>query len=74
MSSGSSWPAVIFHGAHNGIWFQLGALTVGSTGLLAGIGEESGIVPMTLYVGVAIWIVLRRPAWPQPTASIERLA
>ena len=74
MSSGSSWPAVIFHGAHNGLWFQLGALTVGSTGLLAGIGEESGIVPMTLYVGVAIWIVLRRPAWPQPTASIERLA
>ena len=63
MSSGSSWPAVIFHGAHNAIWYQLGALTVGSTGLLAGIGEESGIVPMTLYVAVAVWIVLRRPAW-----------
>jgi membrane protease YdiL (CAAX protease family) len=66
MSSGSSWPAVIFHGAHNAIWYQLGALTVGSTGLLAGIGEESGIVPMTLYVAVALWIVLRRPAWNQP--------
>ena len=63
MSSGSSWPAVIFHGAHNAIWFQLGVLTVGSTGLLAGIGEESGIVPMTLYVAAAIWIVLSRPAW-----------
>jgi membrane protease YdiL (CAAX protease family) len=66
MASGSSWPAVIFHGAHNGIWFQLGAQTVGSTGLLAGIGEESGIVPMTLYSLIAVWIVLRRPAWRKP--------
>ena len=63
MASGSSWPAVIFHGAHNGIMFQLGALTVTSSGLLPGIGEESGIVPMTLYVLVALWIVARRPAW-----------
>jgi hypothetical protein len=63
MASGSSWPAVIFHGAHNGIMFQLGALTVTSSGLLPGIGEESGVVPMTLYVLVALWIVARRPAW-----------
>ena len=63
VASGSSWPAVVFHGAHNGILFQLGALTVGSTGLLAGIGDESGLVPMTLYSLVAVWIVLRRPAW-----------
>jgi uncharacterized protein len=63
MASGSSWPAVIFHGAHNAIWYQLGVLTVGSSGLLAGIGEESGIVPMTLYALIAVWIVLRRPAW-----------
>jgi membrane protease YdiL (CAAX protease family) len=63
MASGSSWPAVVFHGAHNGILFQFGVLTVGSTGLLAGIGEESGVVPMTLYALVAAWIVLRRPAW-----------
>jgi len=64
VASGSSWPAVVFHGAHNGILFQLGALTVGSSGLLAGIGDESGLVPMTLYSLVALWIVLRRPAWP----------
>jgi membrane protease YdiL (CAAX protease family) len=64
MASGSSWPAVIFHGAHNGIWFQLGALTLGSTGLLAGIGDEAGVVPMTLYVLIAVWIVRRRPARP----------
>ena len=63
MASGSSWPAVVFHGAHNGILFQFGVLTVGSTGLLPGIGEESGVVPMTLYALVAVWIVLRRPAW-----------
>jgi membrane protease YdiL (CAAX protease family) len=63
MASGSSWPAVVFHGAHNGILFQFGVLTVNSTGLLAGIGEESGVVPMTLYALVALWIVLRRPAW-----------
>lgn len=69
IASGSSWPAVVFHGAHNGILFQLGALTVGSTGLLAGIGDESGLVPMTLYVLVALWIVLRRPAWKPPVAS-----
>jgi membrane protease YdiL (CAAX protease family) len=66
MASGSSWPAVVFHGAHNGFMFQLGALTVGSSGLLAGIGEESGIVPMTLYLLVAVWIVARRPAWQSP--------
>lgn len=67
MASGSSWPAVLFHGAHNGILFQLGALTVGSTGRLAGIGEESGIVPMTLYSLIAVSIVLFRPAWRRPT-------
>jgi uncharacterized protein len=69
MASGSSWPAVLFHGAHNGILFQFGVLAVGSTGLLAGIGEESGIVPMTLYSLVAVWIVFRRPAWPNPVDS-----
>lgn len=66
MASGSSWPAVVFHGAHNAFLFQLGVLTVGSTGLLAGIGEESGLVPMTLYALVAVWIVSRRPAWVAP--------
>jgi uncharacterized protein len=69
MASGSSWPAVIFHGAHNAIWFQLGALTVGSTGWLGAIGEESGVVPLTLYVLIAVWIVARRPAWPAVPAS-----
>ena len=69
MASGSTWPAVVLHGAHNGILYQLGALTVGSTGLLAGIGDESGIVPMTLYSLVAVWIVLRRPAWRSPIES-----
>jgi membrane protease YdiL (CAAX protease family) len=69
MASGSAWPAVIFHGAHNGIWFQLEALTVGSTGLLAGIGDESGVVPMTLYVLIAVWIVRRRPAWRSAASS-----
>ncbi len=71
MASGSSWPAVVFHGAHNGIWYQLGVLTVGHSGLLAGIGDESGVVPMTLYALVAVWIILRRPAWtapPRPSA------
>jgi membrane protease YdiL (CAAX protease family) len=63
VATASSWPAVIFHGAHNGIWFQLSALTIGSTGLLANIGGESGVVPMTLYVLIAVWIVARRPAW-----------
>jgi membrane protease YdiL (CAAX protease family) len=63
VASGSSWPAVIFHGAHNGIWFQLSALTVSSTGWLGAIGEESGLVPMTLYVLIAVWVVARRPAW-----------
>jgi membrane protease YdiL (CAAX protease family) len=68
VTSGSSWPAVVFHGAHNGIWFQLGALTLSSTGLLAGIGDESGFVPMTLYSLIAVWIVVRRPPW---SLSIE---
>ncbi|MFI5259022.1 MAG: type II CAAX prenyl endopeptidase Rce1 family protein [Candidatus Limnocylindrales bacterium] len=63
IASGSSWPAVVFHGAHNGIWFQLQVLVVGSTGALGAIGGESGLVPMTLYVLVAVWIVARRPAW-----------
>jgi membrane protease YdiL (CAAX protease family) len=63
ISTGSSWPAVVFHGAHNGIWFQLGVLTVSSSGLLAGIGDESGVVPMTLYSMIAVWIVVRRPPW-----------
>jgi hypothetical protein len=49
--------------------FQLGVLTVGSTGLLAGIGEESGVVPMTLYSLVAAWIVIRRPAWSPASTS-----
>lgn len=71
MASGSSWPAVVFHGAHNGVWFQLSALTVGSTGLLAGIGDEAGVVPMTLYVLIAVWIVLRRPAWPAGSVAAE---
>jgi uncharacterized protein len=66
VASGSTWPAVLFHGAHNGIWFQLQALVVGSAGTLDGIGGESGIVPMTLYVLVAAWIVLSRPAWRVP--------
>jgi membrane protease YdiL (CAAX protease family) len=66
VASGSTWPAVVFHGAHNGIWFQLQALVVGSAGTLDGIGGESGIVPMTLYVLVALWIVVSRPAWRAP--------
>lgn len=74
MASGSSWPAVVFHGAHNGILFQFGVLTVGSTGLLAGIGEESGPVPMTLYSLVALWIVLRRAAWSSSSVSAGDLA
>jgi membrane protease YdiL (CAAX protease family) len=74
MASGSSGPAVVFHGAHNGILFQFGVLTVGSTGLLAGIGEESGVVPMTLYGLVAVWIVLRRPAWTPATATLAASA
>jgi membrane protease YdiL (CAAX protease family) len=74
MASGSSWPAVVFHGAHNGILFQLGVLTTASTGLLAGIGDESGLVPMTLYVLVALWIVLLRPAWKLPTQPPGRNA
>lgn len=68
MASGSTWPAVVFHGAHNGIWFQLGALTLSSTGLLAGIGDESGVIPMTLYSLIAVWIVVRRPPWSQASA------
>jgi hypothetical protein len=66
MASGSAWPAVVFHGAHNGIWFQLQALVVGSSVTLNRVGGESGIVPLSLYVVVALWIVLRRPAWPEP--------
>jgi membrane protease YdiL (CAAX protease family) len=63
MSTGSSWPAVVFHGAHNAIWYLLGLVTVASTGLLDGIGAESGVVPLTLYALIAVWIVIRRPAW-----------
>jgi membrane protease YdiL (CAAX protease family) len=69
VASGSTWPAVLFHGAHNGIWFQLQVLVVGSAGALGTIGGESGIVPMTLYVLVALWIVARRPAWTEPRVT-----
>jgi membrane protease YdiL (CAAX protease family) len=78
IASGSTWPAVVFHGAHNGIWFQLQSLVVGSQGVLDGVGAESGIVPMTLYVLVALWIVVRRPAWRvaapalKPPAQVSR--
>ncbi len=61
LSSGSVWPAVVFHGAHNGIWFQLQALV--AAGSAASLGGESGLVPMTLYGLLAAWIVVRRPAW-----------
>ncbi len=61
LASGSVWPAVVFHGAHNGIWFQLQGLV--AAGSAATLGGESGLVPMTLYGLLAVWIVLRRPAW-----------
>jgi membrane protease YdiL (CAAX protease family) len=63
MASGSAWPAVVFHGAHNGIWFQLQSLVVGSSASLDRVGGESGIVPLALYSLVALWIVAFRPAW-----------
>lgn len=71
IASGSTWPAVLFHGAHNGIWFQLQALVVGSTAALGTLGGESGLVPMTLYVLLALWIVARRPAWTEPQIKGE---
>ena len=71
MTTGSSWPAVVFHGAHNGIWFQLGVLTLSSGGLLSGIGGESGVVPMTIYSLIAVWIAVRRPPWPHSQDLVE---
>lgn len=71
MASGSAWPAVVFHGAHNGIWFQLQSLVVGSSVTLNRVGGESGIVPLTLYALVALWIVWGRPAWPRPDPAVS---
>jgi membrane protease YdiL (CAAX protease family) len=62
-ASGSVWPAVIFHGAHNGTWFMLQGLVVGPSTELNRVGGESGIVPLALYWLVALWIIRRRPAW-----------
>jgi CAAX protease family protein len=73
VASGSSWPAVVFHGAHNGIWFQLSTLVVGNAGGADGLAGESGLVPLTLYVLVALWIVARRPAWRSGYGSATRL-
>lgn len=63
-ASGSVWPAVIFHGAHNAIWAVLETLVVGSSATLGRIGGESGIVPLALYWVVALAIVFGRPGWP----------
>ena len=68
MASGSSWPAVIFHGAHNAIWYQLQSLVVVGSASLNRIGGESGVVPLALYAAVAAWIVWRRPSWPRTDA------
>jgi membrane protease YdiL (CAAX protease family) len=60
LTTGSVWPAVIAHGAGNGYWGTLSALTVTASPVaLEYLAGESGLLPLLGLVVVAGWILYR---------------
>ncbi|MCI3921196.1 CPBP family intramembrane metalloprotease [Paenibacillus sp. TRM 82003] len=55
--TGSVWPAAIMHAVHNIAWGELSAFTVSHSDQSAYIGGESGVIVLTLYSLVALWMV-----------------
>lgn len=59
LRSGSLWPAVIAHAAHNVAVFFFASFTVGGTTGLALVAGERGLVPVALYLTIAVVILTR---------------
>lgn len=58
LSTGSVWPAVLGHSAHNSIWAACSALSVGSTPLASEyLAGESGVLVIVGYAVLGGWLM-----------------
>jgi len=58
LSTGSVWPAVLGHSAHNSIWAAFSALSAGSTPLATEyLAGESGVLVIVGYAALGGWLM-----------------
>jgi membrane protease YdiL (CAAX protease family) len=58
LSTGSVWPAVLGHSAHNSIWAAFAALSAGSTPLASEyLAGESGVLVILGYAALGGWLM-----------------
>jgi membrane protease YdiL (CAAX protease family) len=58
LSTGSVWPAVLGHSAHNSIWAGFSALSAGSTPLASEyLAGESGVLVLVGYAALGGWLM-----------------
>ena len=58
LSTGSVWPAVLGHSAHNSVWAAFSALSAGSTPLASEyLGGESGVLVIAGYAALGGWLM-----------------
>ena len=58
LSTGSVWPAVLGHSAHNSIWAAFSALSAGSTPLASEyLAGESGVLVILGYAALGGWLM-----------------
>jgi membrane protease YdiL (CAAX protease family) len=58
LSTGSVWPAVLAHSAHNSIWAVFSALTAGSSPLVSEyLAGESGVLAIAGYAALGGWLL-----------------
>jgi membrane protease YdiL (CAAX protease family) len=58
LSTGSVWPAVLGHSAHNSVWAAFSALSAGSTPLASEyLAGESGVLVILGYAALGGWLM-----------------
>ncbi len=62
-ATGSTWPAAILHGAHNAGGTITGTLVVGAPASIGSVMGTTGLVPLAIYLVIAVAIVVRRKPW-----------
>ena len=68
LRTGSVWPAVLAHSAHNAAVAGFGAYTIGDPVLLEHVAGESGVLTVVGYAAVAAWLLVRAP---QPAGGVD---